>query len=94
MQEKLSQSSKAIVLQGKHSLQIKTDEEQKSEVISEYLEKYALIANRTMTPELYGIYVEALRDLPLSRIKAGLKEWLESGDKFPWPANIREAGEL
>jgi len=40
------------------------------------------------------IYVEALKDLPLSRLRAGLKEWLEEGDHFPWPSEIKEAGEL
>ena len=82
------------MLQDKHSLQVKTETQERKEVISEYLEKYALIANRALTPQLLALYVEALEDVPLSRIKAGLKDWLENGDKWPWPSDIRTASEL
>ena len=73
---------------------VRTEKQEKAEVISEYLEKYALIANRALTPQLLSLYVEALADLPLNRIKAGLKEWLQEGDRFPWPSELRQASEL
>ena len=83
-----------IVRQERPSSLVKTESQEKAEVISEYLEKYALIANRALTPALLALYLEALSDLPLNRLKAGLKEWLETGDKWPWPSEIRTASEL
>ena len=63
-------------------------------LVGEYLYKYAVICNRQVDEEMILIYCEALKDLPLTRLNAGLKEWLEEGDKWPWPSEIRTAGEL
>ena len=63
-------------------------------LVGEYLYKYAVICNRQVDEEMILIYCEALKDLPLTRLNAGLKEWLEEGDHFPWPAEVREAGSL
>lgn len=82
----------AIVKQSQ-TLSLAPDKERVA-LVGEYLYKYAVICNRQVDEEMILIYCEALKDLPLTRLKAGLKEWLESGDKFPWPSEIREAGEL
>lgn len=84
----------AIVLQKKPTSLAKSEDKEREKIISDALEKFALIANRNITPALLDIYVEALSDLPLNRLRAGVKEWLEEGDKFPWPRDIREASEL
>lgn len=92
--DKLSLSNRAIEPQEKPSCLVRADERERKELISEYLEKYALIANRAVTPQLMALYVEALQDVPLRRIEAGLKFWLREGDKWPWPSDLREASEL
>lgn len=87
-------SSKAIVPQSSNSLQPPTPEEERKLVLAEYLYKYAAIANREMTAELLSIFFEALSDVPLNRLKCGLRDYLVNGDRFPWPSEIREASEL
>jgi hypothetical protein len=67
---------------------------ERTALVGEYLYKYAVICNRQVDEEMILIYCEALKDLPLSRLKAGLVEWLEEGDAWPWPSQIREAGSL
>lgn len=76
------------------SLVTVSDQDQRKILISDYLDKFALIAGRGMTPTLYAIYEEALADIPLSRLQAGLREWMENGVGWPWPGQIREASEL
>ena len=63
-------------------------------IIADYLEKYATIADRAITPQLISIFAEALADMPLNRIKQGLERYLKEGERFPWPSQIRELGEL
>ena len=63
-------------------------------IIAIYLEKYATIADRAITPQLIAIFAEALSDMPMSRIEQGLKRYLREGERFPWPSQIREMGEL
>ena len=63
-------------------------------IIAVYLEKYATIADRAITPQLISIFAEALADMPLNRIKQGLERYLKEGERFPWPSQIRELGEL
>jgi len=58
------------------------------------MKKFGLIANRAITPSLMQLFEDALRDLPASRLRAGLAGWLKNGDRFPWPSDIREAAEL
>lgn len=80
--------------QSNNSLQAPTPEDQRRELIAGYLEKYALIANRALTPELLALYEESLADVPVNRLRAGLKEYLREGDRWPWPSDIIEASEL
>jgi hypothetical protein len=63
-------------------------------IIADYLEKYASIADRAISPQLISIFAEALSDMPLNRIKQGLERYLKEGERFPWPSHIRELGEL
>jgi hypothetical protein len=67
---------------------------QKQVLVAHYLSDYAAIANRAVTPQLLQIYEDALRDIPVNRLQAGLEKWLRDGDRFPWPSDIREAAEL
>lgn len=77
------------VLQGRQSSQ--DDEyDKKLIVVTGYLEMYAAISGRTMTPRLYEIFMSALEDLELRKIEKGLKTYLLEGKKFPWPADLRE----
>lgn len=82
--------SNKIVLQGKpQSLAPRTEHDDKVEAITSYLEKFACIDNRVMTQQLYSIYIEALEDLELRRIRQGLEEYLRTGNRWPWPGDLR-----
>ena len=89
---KLLPESKAIELQGKAPLQPPglEPEQQKADVITAYVEKFAAIAGRAVTPQMYAIYVEALSDLEIKRIEKGLKRYLQEGTNWPWPGMLRE----
>ena len=78
----------------KSSLQQTTSEQERKQALSSYLYKYAAIANREMTAELLGIFLEALEDVPVKRIKVGLANYLRDGDRFPWPSDIRECSAI
>jgi hypothetical protein len=67
-----------------------SDLEEKAEVITEYVEKFAVIAGRPVTEALYAVYIEALADLELSRIRKGLAEYLKHGTGWGWPGALRE----
>lgn len=69
-----------------------SEEERKAEVIASYLEKFAAIDNRVVTPTLYGIYIEALSGrFSLRQIEKGLRNALESEvTRWPWPAQLAE----
>jgi len=82
-----------IIVKPSSGLSLAPDKE-RTALVGEYLYKYAVICNRQVDEEMILIYCEALKDLPLSRLKAGLVEWLEEGDAWPWPSQIREAGSL
>ena len=90
---KQSNSKSQIVLREKHTSldRPKSEEEIRREVICDYLDKYALIANRAMTPTLYDIYMEALKRQDLRKIRKGLASYLREGSKWPWPADLIEA---
>jgi hypothetical protein len=77
------------VLQGKQLSTVPAPSE-KAVVITGYVEKFAAIAGRQMTPQLYSIYIEALDDLELPRIRQGLDEYLRKGKGWPWPGELRE----
>ena len=90
MAKSLVLSNKTALQNSNTSLAIKPEES----LISDYLEKYATIAGRAVTPQLIDIFVEALSDMPLNRIRQGLERYLKEGDRFPWPSSIRDLGEL
>ena len=70
---------------------MQTEYDQKLEVITDYLEKFACISGRTLTPKLLSIYAEALEDLELRRIRKGLDMYLRDGKRWPWPGDLRDA---
>jgi hypothetical protein len=77
------------VLQGKPSPQL-TEYDRKVEVITAYVEKFAAIANRPVTPQVYQAYIEALEDFDERRLRKGLEEYLKCGTQWPWPGHLRE----
>ena len=85
------QSSSGIVKrQQTHSL---TPSER---LLEDYLHKFAMIASREMPQdgELHRIFAAALDDMDAKSLERGLKAYLREGTRFPWPAEIRELGEL
>lgn len=79
------------MLQGKpQSLAPRTEYDRKVDTITCYLEKFAVLDGRVLTPQLYALYIEALEDLELRKIEQGLAEYLRSGTRFPWPGALRE----
>jgi hypothetical protein len=75
------------VLQGKPSPAL-TEHDLKIEAIANYVEKFATIANRAITPQLLSIYIEALEEFELRRIKKGLARALQGVKSWPWPAEL------
>lgn len=68
--------------------------DEKAELISGYMEQYAAIAGKVLTPQLYGLYISVIAAQPnfdLARIEKGLKSYLETGNRFPWPSELIEA---
>lgn len=84
--------SKAITRQDSKQLQPQdlTPEQQKADLITAYVEKFAAIAGRAVTPQMYAVYVEALEDCQTRRIEKGLKRYLQEGTNWPWPGTLRE----
>lgn len=62
----------------------------KADLITGYVEKYAAISGRTVTPTMYAVYVEALEDLDIRRVEKGLRRYLQEGTNWPWPGTLRE----
>lgn len=93
MSGKSSQQSTAIGKQSPSSL-VKHEPSATQILIASYFEKFATISNRALTPQVLAVYEEALADMPITRLEAGLKVWFQDGDHWPWPADIRAAGEL
>ena len=87
-------NNKISLRENNTSLAIKPERAVVEATIADYLEKYATIADRAITPQLIATFAEALADMPLSRIEQGLKRYLREGERFPWPSQIREMGEL
>lgn len=72
-----------------------TPRQQQTALIGEYLYKFAAIdRNRPVDEELIAIFVDALDDMDVKALERGLKAHLREGNRFPWPAEIRELGEL
>ena len=59
------------------------------DVVAEYVEKFAAIGNRALTPKILAAYFEAVEDLELRQIRKGLQECLRDVESFPWPGTIR-----
>jgi hypothetical protein len=70
------------------------DNKRLTAMVGSYLYKYALICGREITPELITLYTNALKDIPPHRIFVGLEKWLTDGNRWPWPADIREMAEI
>ena len=82
------QQRNAIVKQSNGPLL--TLEQERTALVGSYLAKFATIANRGLDDSLIAIYVEALDDLDIGRVRKGLVEYLKVGDKWPWPGTLRE----
>ena len=65
-------------------------------LVGEYLYKFAAIANRDLGAdgELINIFAEGLSDLDDKELERGLKNYLQQGNRFPWPNDIRELSDL
>jgi hypothetical protein len=64
-------------------------------LVGDYLCKYALICGRDLGDgEVIKVFAEALEDIEPRRLKAALEEYLKTGEKFPWPSDIRALSEL
>jgi hypothetical protein len=74
------------VLQGKPL----SEQERKAELVKDYVEKYAAIAGRAITPMVFDLYVEALADIDERRLAKGLKRYLREGTAWAWPGQLRE----
>jgi hypothetical protein len=67
-----------------------TEEMRKKIILADYMEKFAIIGNRVVTPQLQAIYFEALRGFELRRIEKGLRQYLQEGTGWPWPGTLAE----
>lgn len=85
--------SSQIARQSQHTL-ARAEHNEKQQLIANYLNDFATISARVVTPQLLKIYEDAFADMSVSRLEAGLRGWLKEGDRWPWPANIREVAEL
>lgn len=82
--------------QGKQPLQqqVLTPEQHRADLIGGWLEKFASISGKAMTPQLVAVYVEALKDVEDRRLVAGFEECLRTATSWPWPSTVRDASEL
>ena len=80
------------MMQG-NALSRATPEQTKADLISSYVEKFACIAGREVTPQMYAVYIEALEGIDVRILRKGLKRCLEEATRFPWPGDVREACE-
>jgi hypothetical protein len=83
-------SNKQIVKHEPQPLQVSQPVDEKAEVISGYLEKFASISGRALTPQVFAVYIEALSGFDTRRIEKGLKAYLERGTAWPWPGTLAE----
>ena len=80
--------SREIVPQDKR-LSPLTPSQEKADLITSYVEKYAVISGRPVTPTMYAVYIEALEDLETRRLEKGLRRYLQEGEAWPWPGTLR-----
>ena len=87
-------------MQGKQQLQPQernedlNPEQQRVDLVAEWLEKFGAISGKAVTPMVIAVYVEALKDIEDRRLVAGFEECLRTATHFPWPSEIRDASEL
>src|ERR1700735_4192911 len=86
-------SSSQIVKQEPQPLQAYQSVDEKANLISGYLEKFAAISGRAMTPLMFSVYIEALSGFETRRIEKGLKSYLEKGTAWPWPGLLHVSTE-
>ena len=86
--------NKAIVKATPNTLVACEDFQPKVNVILEYLTRFAAIDRRELTDELRDTYIKAIcgrkPELSLRQVEKGLAAYLESGDRWPWPATLLE----
>ena len=85
----------AIVKQEKSTSLVSEETKRKAAVITGYIEKFALIdGRRDVDGGLYNLYVDAIcgyrPELSERQIEKGLRKYLESGERFPWPGTLIE----
>jgi hypothetical protein len=85
-------------VQGNSTSLALSDRQQKAAVITGYMERFAAIDGRKeLSPEIYDLYVETIcgyrPPFSLRQIEKGLKDYLETGKKFPWPADLLDCME-
>ena len=70
------------------------DFQAKTDVLLDYLARFAAIDKRELTDELRDTYVKAIcgrkPELSLRQVEKGLAAYLESGERFPWPGTLIE----
>jgi hypothetical protein len=70
------------------------DYEPKVIAILNYLRQFAAIDRREITDETRDVYVRAIcgrkPELSLRQVEKGLATYLETGDRWPWPATLIE----
>jgi hypothetical protein len=86
--EKQLTSKPGIVLQGNSLPLVKTEWDERADLVADYMEKFACIANRAITPQLLSIYVAALEDYDIGRIRKGMDEALKGVNAWPWPSDL------
>jgi hypothetical protein len=68
--------------------------EPKVAVILDHLTRFAAIDRREMTDELRDTYIKAIcghkPELSLRQVEKGLAAYMETGDRWPWPAALIE----
>lgn len=67
---------------------------ERKQCIAFHLERFAIIANRAVTPALLEAFEAGLSGMRITALRRGFEGWLRDGDRFPWPSDIRGAGEL
>jgi hypothetical protein len=73
-----------------------TRSQEQTKVVGEWLQRFAILEgrNRVIDEEMIAIFTDGLSDLEPREIQRGFKEYLRTGTRFPWPSEVREAGDL
>ena len=94
------QSSEVAIRPAGNSTSLQSADKKKSAaIITSYLDLFAAIEDRKrdLTPDVYSSYVETIVGyrpaLSDRQIEKGLKTYLETGKRFPWPSELIECME-